>query len=187
MTKIHHATAKKAAANDIELIIDGDTIIAKDADGNVLCRGDVAKDVLDQAIQNAEAGEYEEPEDDVDPSADGELSEEDDSDADQSRSVVKAKYKAQYRPFKHRCGDDLSERINSHVVRENDAGEMRVNRKALERFARANGCWSPVYAGLRDRFGNWNAGMARMNIANRLRAKLRHAEKAGEVFEIQWV
>lgn len=112
---------------------------------------------------------------------------EDDSDADQSRSVVKAKYKALYKPHKDKCGDDVSMQVNKHVSREDpETGEMRVNKKALEKFAKANGCWNPVYAGFVSRTGGWNSGMAVMGVTNRLRGKIRQATKAGEVFEVQW-
>lgn len=109
----------------------------------------------------------------------------DDSDADQSKSIVKAKYKAKYKPTKDKCGDELSFRIHDHVSREDDAGELKVNLDLLRNFAKANECWVPAYASLRSRTGAWNAGMARMNIANRLRARLRRiAKEQGRPFNI---
>lgn len=111
----------------------------------------------------------------------------DDSDADQSRSIVKAKYKERYKPTKDKCGDDLSFRINDHVTVEDDeTGENRVSKKLLREFAEANGCWKPSYGSLVSRTGGWNAGMARMNVANILRGKIRKAEKAGEEFKVVW-
>lgn len=111
----------------------------------------------------------------------------DDSDADQSKSIVKAKYKTLYKPHKDRSGDELSHKINEHVSREDEeTGEMRISKDALRKFAQANGCWVASYGSLVSRTGSWNAGMARMNVANRLRAKIRQAKKTGEEFKIDW-
>lgn len=106
--------------------------------------------------------------------------EDDESDADQSKSIVKAKYKAKYKPTKDKCGDELSFRIHDHVSREDDAGELKVVLDLLRNFAKANECWVTAYASLRSRTGAWNAGMARMNVANRLRARLRRIAKEQE-------
>lgn len=111
---------------------------------------------------------------------------EDDGEA-QSKSIVKAKYRALYKPHKDRSGDDLSHTINKHVSREDDAGEMKINLDALRKFAKANGVWVEAYASLRNRTGGFNGGMAIMNCNNRLRAKIRQAKKAGEEFQIKWV
>lgn len=110
---------------------------------------------------------------------DAEVDEEadEDSDADQGKSIVKSKYKQLYKPHKDKSGDDLSFRINDHVSREDDAGELKIDLDALRTFAKANDCWVPSYASFRSRTGGWNAGMARMNVANRLRARLRRIAK----------
>lgn len=111
---------------------------------------------------------------------------EDDSDADQGRSIVKSKYKERYKPTKDKCGDELSFEINEFVTVEDDAGEKKVSKKLLRAFAEANGCWVPAYGSLVSRTGGWNAGMARMNVANRLRAKIRQAAKAETEFKVVW-
>lgn len=111
---------------------------------------------------------------------------EDDSDADQGKSIVKHKYKERYKPTKDKCGDDLSFQINEFVTIEDDAGDKKVSKKLLRAFAEANGCWVPSYGSLVSRTGGWNAGMARMNVANRLRAKIRQAAKAETEFKIVW-
>lgn len=134
-----------------------------------------------KAARRAEVEAHSEEEAELD-DEDGE-----DSDAEQSKSIVKAKYKALYKPHKDKSGDDLSFEINKHCSRENaETGEMRIDRKALEKFAKANDCWVASYGSLVARGGGWNAGMARMNVANRLRAKVRRAKKDDEIYEIVW-
>lgn len=109
-----------------------------------------------------------------------EAEEEAESDADQSKSIVKAKYKAKYKPTKDKSGDDLSFRVNDHVSREDDAGELKIDLDALRVFAKANECWAPAYASFKSRTGGWNGGMAVMNCNNRLRARLRRIAKEQE-------
>ncbi len=104
-------------------------------------------------------------------------------DAADVRSGVKEKYKERYKPFKGRCGDDLADRISEHV----SDGDGKTDKAALERFAKANDAWRPVYGTMMTNRGVWNAGMARMNVANILRGKVRRAQKDGETFDIKWV
>lgn len=136
---------------------------------------------LCEEVEIEVAGEGEEIEEGTDDEQD------EDSDADQSKSIVKAKYKAKYKPTKDKCGDSLSFEINEFVtVEDEETGEKKVSKKLLRAFAEANGCWVPSYGSLVSRTGGWNAGMARMNVANRLRAKIRQAAKAETKFEIVW-
>lgn len=109
-----------------------------------------------------------------------ELDADDDSDADQSKSIVKAKYKARYKPTKDKSGDELSFRVNDHVSREDDAGELKIDLDALRTFAKANDCWVPSYGSFKSRTGAWNGGMAVMNCNNRLRARLRRIAREQE-------
>jgi hypothetical protein len=102
------------------------------------------------------------------------------------RSIVKAKYKEAYKPHKDKNGDELSFRLNDHVSKLDKNGDTRISLVLLKKFAEANGCWVPSYASLKSRTGGWNAGMARMNVANRLRAKIRRAKVEGEEYEIIW-
>lgn len=94
-----------------------------------------------------------------------------------TRSIVKSKYKERYKPTKHRCGDELGDKVTAHVLRENDDGEMRIDVAALRKFSKANGVWVEGYASFKSRTGAANTGMMRMNVLNRLRAKIRHAMK----------
>ena len=111
----------------------------------------------------------------------------DESDADQSRSIVKAKYKKLYKPHKDKSGDDLSFQINEFVtIEDEETGEKRVSKKLLKAFAEANGCWVQRYGNFINRVGTYNSGMALMCVNNRIRAKVRQAKKAGEKYEIVW-
>jgi hypothetical protein len=97
------------------------------------------------------------------------LGSEEDEDADEEeegKEIVKKKYKERYRPHHMTCGDELAQLISAHVAVEGEDGTSRIDVTKLRAFARANGCWDPKYAHL-------NVGMQRMNIANRLRAKVR--------------
>lgn len=204
--RIHHATIAKAKKFKITLTIEDNEVVATGPKGERLASGLQGNKVLEEAItkltgkpakgavpkkpaakkavktlrgtkpapfvedEDEEGGEQETDEIEAEAA--------DDSDADQGRSIVKAKYKQLYKPHKDKSGDQLSFRINEHVSYEDDeTGEMRVSLDALRRFAEANKCWVETYSRLRSRTGGWNAGMARMNVANRLRAKLRKIEK----------
>lgn len=102
-----------------------------------------------------------------------------DEEEKESHSIVPAKYRARYKPFKDTNGDGLSEQIKAHVSAPNDAGELRISFSKLRRFAEANGCWSNDYSHL-------NHGQMKMNVTNRLRAKIRQAKADGKEYEIQW-
>jgi hypothetical protein len=97
----------------------------------------------------------------------------------------KHKYKEKYRATHGRCGDELGEQITEHVKVDTEDGS-KTGLNELRRFAEANGCWVPAYASLRTKTGEWNAGSARASVANRLRAKIRQAAKAGEKFTVKW-
>jgi len=137
----------------------------------------------EEIAENDEDGDDFEGSDDEQRAAEGEVAEEEEEEAAEPRSVVKGKYKAKYKPTKQTCGDDLALRLKAHVEREDEeTGEMKVSLDALRTFAEANGCWKREYALLRNANGSWNAGMARMNVANRLRAKVRKDTE----FEVVW-
>lgn len=203
--KIHHATRTKAAKFKINMYIVEGHVVASDRDGKELASGLQGNKVLEDAItkltgkpakgksrtaaevlagkpvlKRVRKASTPKVEDD-------ETGEESDGDEGQSRSIVKAKYRALYKPHKDRSGDDLSHKVNQHVSREDDAGGMKVDLMALRKFAKANGTWVEGYASLKSRTGGWNSGQAVMNTNNRLRAKIRQGKKAGEEFEIKWV
>ena len=97
----------------------------------------------------------------------------------ESHSIVPPKYRARYKPFKDTNSDGLSEQIKAHVSAPNDAGELRISFSKLRRFAEANGCWSNDYSHL-------NHGQMKMNVTNRLRAKIRKAKADGKEYDVQW-
>lgn len=158
--KVHHATVKKAAKLGIEitekddqfvLIFDGNRLVTKDAKAGV--------EQIASWIASEEEGE--------EPEWTEEGEDEEDEDSDEGKSVVKHRYKKAYRPFKQKCGDELSTLISNHLlVKDEETGEMKIDAVKLKKFARANGCWVDSYSML-------NVGMRRMNVRNRLAAIIR--------------
>ncbi len=196
--KIHHNTAKKAKAHGITLaVIDGEVVAT--VNGDRLAAGLAGNKVLDEAIAKlgpaAPAAKRSlgdkiksvfkrKPKvavkdmDDEDFDEDGEPDPEDDEaeddeDAEEGASVVKRKYKTKYRPFKMTCGDDLAQLVAKHLKVEGDDGKPRIDERKLYAFAVANNCWVSTYKQL-------NIGMRRMNVVNRLRARVRKG------IEIKW-
>ena len=211
--RIHHATLAKAKKFKITLVIEDNEVVATGPKGERLASGMQGNKVLEEAITRltgkpgkgrdakvattltkpARKRPIRDEEEDDEGADEVEEIEADDAEAELEdeeptgdRSVVKAKYKKAYKPHKDKNGDELSFRINDHVSKLDKDGETRISLALLRKFAEANGCWNPSYASLRSRTGDWNAGMARMNVANRLRAKIRRAKADGEEFEIIW-
>jgi len=186
--KIHHNTLKKAKAHG--LIVEWsepDNVFVVSKDGDPVVEAKDPKDALDLAILELSGGgvgttkpkpttrkakKAEAPRkraDDEDESENG------DDEGDASRSVVKAKYRARYLPNKGHCGDDLAKKLRDAFMTEKDedTGKPRLDFEAFVEFAKANGVWVEGYRRLKDRHGNRNDGLIRMNCANRLRAKVR--------------
>jgi hypothetical protein len=196
MATIHHNTLKRAARFGITLVpIDNGMFSATNGSAVELSRGDSPKVVLEEAIcqvdpsqrkterkprvakpKKAKAKRRVEDDEESDEDADELDAEEEriddevEEDEEEDKEVVKKKYRERYKPFKMTCGDDLAKQITQHVSRQNDDGELRIDPVKLRTFARANDCWDPRYSGL-------NVGMQRMNVANRLRAKVRKGHK----------
>lgn len=201
--RIHHATAAKARKFKITLTIEENEVVATGPKGERLASGLQGNKVLEDAITKltgkpakgvakaekkakpAKAKKARKAKRHSEEEAEEDMEDEGGDEEGQSRSVVKAKYKALYKPHKNRSGDELSHRMNAHCSREDDDGEVKINLDALRKFAKANGVWVEGYASLRSRVGTFNGGMAMMNVNNRLRAKLRHIEKdEGRKFDI---
>lgn len=91
-----------------------------------------------------------------------------------SRSIVRAKYRREYAKTHRSCWDDVAKEMRAYLFDDED-GEL-LNHAKMRRFAMANGCWQDSYSRL-------NPGQQRMNIGNRLRAKMR---KDAE-FVVAWV
>ena len=185
--KIHHNTAKKAAAHKIVLTVVEGEVVASTRDGVKLASGLVGNKVLEDAIAKLGApivaaraaakakttkkkvavqvrGKSVDQEMEFD--EDGEPVEGDDEDAPEGKSMIKSKYKKIYKPFKMTNGDDLNVLLAEHLKYKDEDGQMRVNPAKLVKFAKANDCWV-------DGYKNLNIGQQRLNVGNRLRAKIK--------------
>lgn len=197
MARIHHMTAKQAKKVGITLEIDENEVVAS-KDGVQLASHMSASVALAEAVKklggasdtvaalkedaaakapiptpkraskatrkevariNEMAAEDDEEGDEAD-------LEEGEDDEEEGKEIVKKKYKERYRPHHMTCGDELARLITEHVSKANEDGDVRIDKAKLRSFAKANDCWVPTYAHL-------NVGMQRMNIANRLRAKIK--------------
>ena len=138
-----------------------------------------ALDVLEPASESDDEGEESGDDDtgeDNDTSEAGDIADEpeDEDESEGDKSVVKHKYKLAYKSFKQTCGDELSQLISKHVkTAKGDDGKPRIDRDKLIRFAKANSVWDAKYEML-------NLGMARMNVANRLRTLVKKG------YEVVW-
>lgn len=94
-----------------------------------------------------------------------ERDEQNDEEPSEGRSVVKRTYKTRYKPFKSTCGDELAALVRRHLEVKTEDG-LRIDPVKLRTFAAANDCWQ-------DRYDSLNVGMRRMNVVNRLRAKVK--------------
>ena len=94
-------------------------------------------------------------------------------DGDEGKSIIKRRYKTAYKPFKMTNGDEIAEQLSKVLKVEGDDGKLRIDPERLEAFARNNGLWDERYARL-------NVGMRRLNVGNKLRAKVRKG------FEVNW-
>jgi hypothetical protein len=173
MVKIHHASAKLAAKNGLELVLQtDDTVAAHFINGALVATGETGKIALERALAkvNGEDDDFED---------DGELAQEasDEIEAAEAaeeeevdRSIVKTKYKAAYKLHKNTCGDQFVARINECVKVKvpviNKKGKTRmawrIGPVKLQKLAIANDVWKPSYASL-------NMGQRRMTIGVRLR------------------
>lgn len=175
MTAIHHATAKRAEKLGITLELAEDDSVIAVLNGKVLATGDSAKDVLKDAEAKLANGGDAEDADDEAPEGAEEDGDEGEGDEPQFKgSIVKPKYRKQYAPKNDTCGDDIALTLADYLAGEDDGGDKCLDLPKLVRFAKANDCWVDKYAKL-------NPGQVRMNVGNRLRAKVRKG------YEPKWV
>lgn len=85
------------------------------------------------------------------------------------RSIVKRHYRRLYAPNDRSCGDTMARDLRDHLFPDGETLDFA----RLVRFAKANDCWVDSYARL-------NPGQVRMNVGNRLRAKVKKGH------EIAW-
>lgn len=182
--KLHHNTVKKAASHKIVLTVVEGEVVASTKDGVKLASGLMGNKVLDEAIAKlvapivearakAKTAKKKAPKkvktsvkgmDDEDWNENGEPDPEDD--APEGKGMIKSKYKKIYKPFKMTNGDDLNQLLAKHLKYKDPDGKMRINQAKLVKFAKANDCWVDGYKHL-------NVGQQRLNVGNRLRAKIK--------------
>jgi hypothetical protein len=203
--RIHHNTTKRAVKAGIVLTVEGDMVHATH-DGRSLARDADPKKALETAIRELNGGalpsqrkprtakprkssapasvisdedsdESMDDEGDLDSERGLNVDEEGDEEAEKEQaSVVKPKYRKKYRPHRHTCGDSLTKDIAEEFMEVVEGSKKpQLDFVRFVKFAKANDCWVGSYASL-------NHGMARMNVANRLRAKVRKDPK----FKINW-
>lgn len=181
-TRVHHATAKRAKklglvieAIENEFTVSKDGVqLASHASASVALDAAVAKlndDPLarvakaTKAIRAASKPKAKKARKvaDEDGDEDG-----DEDDKPEGNSIIKRKYKESYkqRALKVSCSDEIAVHLAAHLKVKGDDGKPRIDPAALKRLAQANGCWDPKYVHL-------NMGQQRMNVVNRLRAKVR--------------
>lgn len=154
----------------LKAVQDGDDwelYLGKGKNAELVGSGPTLQDAWDEYTDSNEA----EGGDEGEASEDGPGEEEE----SEGKSVVKRKYKKAYRPFKQTCGDDLSMLVSKHLlVKDDETGETKIDAAKLKKFAKLNDAWVDSYAHL-------NVGMQRMNVANRIRAKVRRDD-----YKIVW-
>lgn len=91
------------------------------------------------------------------------------------RSIVKRAYRIRYQYHQDTNGDPVAEQLKNYLHDETKDGLPCINRTKMERFAQANELWDPRYSRL-------NNGQVRMNIGNKLRARMRKNPK----HELNW-
>jgi hypothetical protein len=184
MATIHHNTAKRAAAHQVVLTMvdglcvasQGDVVLASHADPKIaldraLDGGDDSAEQAEVEVEQAEAEveqveQAEQAEVEVEVEVEQAEHQPGDEYIGKSASVVRNSYKLKYQPHGATCGDDLAYRLREDLKTIGDDGEERIDLERLLAFAIANDCWVSTYARL-------NPGMQRMNVVNRLRAKVR--------------
>lgn len=88
-------------------------------------------------------------------------------------SIIKKKYKQQYKKLGGLCGDEVSCELTAATTPLAEDGKVKTCLKTLRDIAIANGVWKDTYSKL-------NPGQQRMTVGNRLRNKI----IAGEVITI---
>ncbi len=86
------------------------------------------------------------------------------------RSIVPAKFKAQYAKHNDTCGDKLALVLKKATTTVNSDGRETLDVKALRDIAKANGIDFSRYEAL-------NNGQKRMNVSNKMRGMLKNDEK----------
>lgn len=100
--------------------------------------------------------------------------EDEEAEGEAGKSIVKRKYRELYKPHKSTCGDEFQAAMREHLEYDftNEKGKVvtRIDTEKLRALAEANDVWNDKYARL-------NPGQQRMNVGNRLRAKIKKGEE----------
>jgi len=193
MATIHHNTVKKAKANGLEIRVEGTGFVVL-KDGGIVPNSNAlnAKDALDLALlELAPAKKTRAPKDGAKSkkrkstkrkakkSGDEDGEDEGDDEEKATASIVKAKYREKYRPHKMTNGDNIAKKCHELFMtkKDEDTKKPRLDFDAFVKFAKANGVWVEAYRTLKNRHGERNNGLIRMNIVNRIRAKARRKEE----------
>lgn len=181
---IHHATAARAKKLGIVLEQVDHDLFSATKDGAQLAEGTDPKAVLAKAeatlpkpekpVKTPKAPKAKKAKGKKrrKASEDGE-DEDGDEEGGEPKSVIAAKYKKRYQPNKDTCGDRLVAPVFEYT---HPDGED-LDPKLLVKLGKDNGVdvmdrWGHI----QRRGGGWNTGMARMNLVNVLRGKLRRGE-----------
>lgn len=106
-------------------------------------------------------------EDEESEEGDEEEAEDEESEEGAGKSIVKRKYREAYKPFKATCGDDFQEKMRAHLtVKDEHDKKDRIDLDKLRALAECNEVWD-------DKYSRLNPGQQRMNIGNRLRARVK--------------
>lgn len=193
MSNIHHAVAKKAAANQVTFEYADGVFTATHLPSNSTATAATATEALARVLKGAapekpakaprakkasqpkakKAGKRKAKKRASD--EDGEEGEEGEEEGGGSKSVVKAKYKKLYRPNKDTNGDDFAQALHEAVCPDGEG----VDIGAFTKVCRDNSIDAErirKWTRLKNKQGEPNTGMMRMNLGNVLRGMIRRSE-----------
>lgn len=175
---IHHATLKRAAKFAIVLAEPEHGYFTATHGGKQIAEGSDAKKVLADAEaivapKPEKKAKVAKPKSKAKKSRKSSEEDEDGDEEGSTKSVIAPKYKAKYKPNKDTCGDDFVQTLFTYL---HPDGED-VDQKLLVKLGKDNGVdVMDLWGHLKTKHGAFNVGMARMNLANVLRGKLRRGE-----------
>lgn len=172
--RVHHNTVKKATAHGLVFAIDNDeAFVFRAADdgkpgATALAAAKDPKEALELALAKLNGGSKSKRKRTAKKRRQVEDEGDDEGEGDEGKTIVKRKYRSQYRPFKMTCGDSIADRVREEFMtkQDPDTKKPKLDWPKFKAFAKANGCWIPDY----DKV---NHGIARMSVVNRLRKKIK--------------
>lgn len=170
---IHAATVKKAATHGLEIVEASGRYEARRGTQIVAYNGS-AKGALKHALTIIEGDRIRTLSDNQEPV----LIVEGRASRIIKGSIIKSKYREQYKKHDFSCGDDIADEIRAYIAVVK-GGKMRVDLARLKEVAVKNNVWKESY-------GLLNAGQQRMTIGNRMRAKFKMGEEL-DIGGVPWV